>query len=281
MDPMLTPQLMEAGARYGTERAPDPVTLGWLQEECIRLERVLRLQYDEGQLPGDWEAELATTGSPGDTTSALRRWSALKHFYRVRWHGLAARTERADGDAAAAARALLRREPIIIQLAGETVAVTGRSYSAMMEIAAHDIRLQGLDEAIARVTSLAARVGDALSRTPVLGAWGRRRTLGARLTRLAGIYERLATEREAHRCAIYAHALTPHGGPAEDPLAEAPAWWRRAGPVDDVELLGALFLAGPARIAALPEPKKPDEEKPNEFGGASLFTFFERRHMLE
>lgn len=280
-DPTLTGPLLETGARYDRERAPDPVTLGWLQEECARLERVLRLQYDGGELPEAWEQELSLLGVPEDTTAGLRRWSALKHYYRVRWQGLEARAEAQDGEAAATARALLRREPVVIQIAGERVEVTGRSYSAMMEIAAHDLRGRELDEAITRVTSLAARVATALDRTPLLGARGRRRLLRARLARLTGVYERLATEREAHRCAIYAHAMTPHGGPAADPIAEAPAWWRRAGPLDDLELLSALFLAGPARIAALPEPKKKADDKPNEFGWASLFTFFERRHMLE
>ncbi len=279
-DELLTPDLFQAGARHDRERAPDPVTLDWLQEKCVRLERILRLQYPEKELPPEWERAVALHKPASNTGAGLRLKSLLEHFYRVRDEGLQAGTV-ADGDAAHAARALLRREPVVIQIAGETIAVTGRSYSAMMEIAAHDLRTRELDEVTARVAALAARVARVLDRTPVLGAWGRRRQLRARLARLAGIYGRLITERDAHRCAIYAHALTPHGGPAVDPLAEAPAWWRRTGPLDDMELLGALFIAGPARIAELPEPKKRNKDEPNAFGWASLFTFFERRHMLE
>lgn len=278
-DHLLTPEIFQAGARHMRERAPDPVSLEWLQEKCVRLERFLRMQYPRGAFPEAWERSISLAKPVTDTGAGLRLKSLLEHYYRVRSERLTAQAEH-DGDAALAARALLRREPVVIQIAGEVVSVTGRSYSAMLEIAAHDLRAREMDEPIARVTDLGARVSAALDRTPVRGARGRRRTLSARLARLASVYERLATERERHRMAIYAHALTPHGGPATDVAAEAPAWWRQAVPEDDVELLGALFLAGPARVAAMPEPKKKDDDKPNEFGWASLFTFFEKRHMM-
>lgn len=279
LDPLLTPELLQTGARYDRERAPDPVTLGWLEESCARLERVLRLQYEEGKLPEEWERDLGMLGPVQDTTGGLRRWALLKHFYRVRWKGLEARAEAQDEGAAAAARALLRREPITIQIAGETVQVTGRSYSAMMEIAAHDLRIRELEEAIVRLERLRRRVSVQIAALPLLGAWGRRRALGRRLARLRADFVRLSTERERNRRAIYAHAMTPHGGPASS-AEDAPSWWRRTGPMDDAELLGALFLAGPARIAQLPEPKAKDEDekKGDAFGWASLFTFFERKH---
>ena len=282
-DPLLTPDLLQAGARYVRERAPDPVTLEWLKAKCATLERVLRIQYPEGQLPGTWERDVALLSPVTDTSSGLRLKSLLEHFYRVRNEGLRASgptTE--DVDAAKAARALLRREPIVIQIAGESVAVTGRSYSAMMEIAAHELRIREYDGAIERVASLAARTTNAM-RLATGGKKRRQAQLRRRLARLNDAYRRIATEREAHRCALYAHATTAHGGPAADPLGtDAPTWWRHAGPLDDAALLGALFLAGPARIAALPEPtKKADKDEVNEFGWASLFAFFERRHMLD
>lgn len=278
-DPLLTPEFFQSGAKYAREEAPDPVTLEWLVEKCARLERVLRLQYPEKELPQEWERAIALHKPASSTGAGLRLKSLLEHYYRVRSGNLQARAVE-DAGAAEAARALLRREPVVVQLAGERVEVTGRSYSAMMEIAAHDLRGRELDEALARVTAAAARVSAEMDMRPARGASGRRRVLGRRLARLRGIYERLAGERERHRFAIYAHALTEHGGPADIGATEVPEWWRRTGPVDDAELLGALFLAGPARLAELPPPAKSADKPESAFGWASLFLWYEKRHAI-
>lgn len=273
-DSLLTPDLMQAGARYVRERAPDPVTLDWLVGRCEQLERILRLQYEDGVLPEAWETELASMKPLDATGSALQAKSYLEHLYRVRWEGLnpAAPT---DGSSEEAARALLRREPVVVELAGRSVEVTGRSYSAMMEIAAHDLRVKELDEVIERAAFLANRVTVALRATSVV-RWGRRRSLKRRLRRVTDVHTRLYTERELHRAMIYAHALTRTGGPAAS-VDDAPAWWRETGPLDDAQLVGALFLAGPARLTELPDPKKPKDRADDGFGFASLFTWFEKK----
>lgn len=268
------PDLVEAGARFGRASAPDPVTLGWLQEECARLERILRLQYDDGVLPGAWEREVAMLKPTEDTTRGLQLWSYLKHLYRVRGDGWAQIAGPDSAGSEEAARALLRREPITVQICGRRIDITGRSYAAMMEMAVHDLRVKEIDEVLERVTESATEVHEAVRSTPARQL-RRRLRLRKRARALTGAYARLATERELHRSMIYAHALTKHGGPARG-IEEAPEWIDETGPMEDAQLIQAMWAAGPGRVAALPR-GKPGKDEDDGFGFASLFTFWERK----
>lgn len=274
-DPLLSPDLLEAGARYERASAPAVVTVEWLQEECARLERILRAQYDDDELPKEWERRLAMSKPANDTTRGLQLWAYLKHLYLVRSEGWRPGVQD-GGQSEEAVRALLRREPVTVQVCGRPLAVTGRSYAAMMHIASHDLRGRELDEAIERASDLASRVAQAIDSTPAR-RWGRRRTLRRRLQAVTEAYVRIATERQKHRAMLYAHATTEHGGPAES-IHDAPDWWQEAGPMDDAQLIAGLFLAGPGRLAQLPKPKKePDDDDDDGFGYATLFSVFEKK----
>lgn len=231
-------QLAQAGGRRRQAAAPDPVTLGWLQEECAKLERILRLQDADGQLAEADEQELATYPAT-TTTGALKRWSFLKHLFR--------RLAEADTPTAAAASPLdaafqlLSREPVVVQLAGRTVEVTGRSYSALHHIAAHYQRIRVLDLDRQAAADLLARLQEA-------GPRHRRRA-----ERVRRILERIWTEQAAQRQMLYAHALTPDGAPAKS-VEAAPDWWDEVTPTDDAALLLAVFEAGPGRANRLGKP---------------------------
>jgi len=275
-------RLARAGGGIADEVAPEVLTVDVVNAWSDREERVLRLQHEEKKLPARYEAELRTFDS-STMTGALRRWALLKHLYRVRSEGLEARAS-ASPEAEEAARKLLRREPEIVWLAGHRVEVTGRSYSAMAEIAAHAMRIatleverQGLwvDFATTQAVMKATRVWDRLAR----------KALKESMRDLSDAYARVSTEHELHRRSLYAHALTPDGAPSRSPVEDAPEWWREVGPDDDVKLLAALFKVGPGRYTELGDPPRPREEASTEFledlGYASLFRVWEPKMGLK
>lgn len=279
-DSRLPPELRAAGVGQGNAQAPDVVTLEWLQGENSRHERILRLQYEGGELPGEWEGQLRLL--EGDnTTAALKRWAYLKHLWRVRHERLEAAEESPMG-AAEAARALLRREPVVVWLGPHRVEVTGRSYSAMAEIAVHDLTRRQLEDDLRQIAAITVRLRQQMSDIPTW-AYRRRNPLRRRLSVLGDLYQRAYTERELHRRAIYAHALTKDGGPASDPATDAPDWWREMGPEEDADLLVALLQAGPLRYQAIGQmpPSEPGGMRLREdFGFASLFASWEKEYDL-
>lgn len=280
MDFVPFPELHAAGIRqeHRRESAPDPITSEWLAEQIATSERVLRLQYEEGEFPPEWEAELATMAGD-DITSLLQRWAYLKHLRRVRWERLSASPEPSDADSQEAARQILRREPVTVWLGRHRVGVTSRSYSAMAEIAVHDLTCRQLNEDVKLIMSLAALCETQLKQVP-LWARGPRNRLRHRLRVLVNVLQRTYSERELHRMHIYAHALTPHGGPAVDVAAEAPSWWREMSAEDDAVLLLALFQAGPLRYQKLghapPSRSRSRTTFREDLGFFSLFASWEK-----
>lgn len=275
-------ELQRLGTERATELAPDTLTADVVNGWSDREERVLRLQYEDGQLPHHWEQELRSF----DTTrmvGALRRWALLKHIYRVRSERLQARSV-ADPAKEDAARRLLRREPVVVFLAGHRTEITGRSYSAMAEIAAHSLRIQLLETERDDLRLEAATVSAALKQVP-RWRFSERRPLKESLASIADRYADVATECELHRRSLYAHALTSHGGPANDPIEESPRWWREIGPEDDATLLAALFRVGPMRYRTMGDPPQTQRDGKVDFveelGFASLFRAWEPKMGLE
>jgi len=270
--PPLSKELRDAGAVRATTRVPDPITLEWLQGQVATLEHVLRMQFEGDRLPGDHEAELKAIGPPDDMGRALRRWVHLKHVHRLWWDGKdVSGTEGVDTgvhDGLRAMDELLRREPIVLQLRGRRVEVTGRSYSAMYEMAAHGMAADRALQEADRIRELYERARKGLG-----GGIRRRLHVLRRLRRLERLHRIAYTEAELHRQAFYAHALTPDGAPADDP-ANAPRWWRGLGPIEHAALMAAFQRAGPVRGSRLPPPKKTEGDKGagDSFGGLALLV---------
>lgn len=260
------------------EEAPEAVTLEQVRAWCERDEATLRNQHPpEGRLPPEAEEQLARYDS-STMTGALRRWGYLKHLF----HRRRERKGRKDAQAKRAARQLLRREPVRLQLGGHTVDITARSYAALYEIAAHALRVRELEADRDRIAELHARTEEALRERRGFGA---RRRGRRRLRRLGRLYRRVFAEILLHRRAIYAHALTPSGAPAAS-IEEAPDWWEEIDPVWDGALLAAVFEAGPGRYAQLGEPPpersgRGGSDRPEDFGWASLFASIERQQRTE
>ena len=279
----LNRHLVGAGAEHVQEQAPEVVTVDDVNAWTEREERVLRLQDQDGTLFGRYEAELQALDTT-TMTGALRRWALVKHLFRVRSEGLERRGPTAP-EAEEAARKLLRREPEVVWLAGHRVEVTGRSYSAMTEIAAHQMRIQILEQEREDLSAQVASIRMMLATIPVLH-FGRRKPLRSSLREVVDAYARVSTEHELHRASLYAHALTPSGAPAKEPVKEAPEWWRELGPEDDARLLQALWQVGPGRYAELgPTPKPEGKGGKAEFvenlGFASLFRVWEPKMELK
>jgi len=266
----------------GAEDKPDTVALDDVRKWCDREERVLRLQYqvrpnERGELPPEWELGLQHPGRQTATMSgALSRWAYLIHLYRIRNQKL---TKAEAPDVEEAIRQLLLREPIVVEMPSRTVAVTGRSYSAMLEIARHSVRLRELEADVLKIAGLeqqllAILVGE--SPKP------KRKRAQRRLRWLYRVHRKVLMEAQLHRQGIYAHALTDDGAPARA-LSDAPEWWDQMGPEDDAALLRALFAVGVERFAEIPErPEKEDERRPAEdFGWHSLFSSVERSAKLK
>jgi hypothetical protein len=163
-------ELLAAGV--AVEKDPDygdALSLDRLRYMCAREERVLRLQYsknpdDPGELPPEWEFGLRKKGRGTETLAgALSRWTYLSHLYRIRSEGLT-REQVVDEETV---RRLIRREPIYVDLpTGRRLTVTGRSYSALYEIARHSVRLRELDTEIERIAVAEARLLALIARKP-------------------------------------------------------------------------------------------------------------------
>lgn len=276
---LLSKEFEEAGARQRTARAPAWVDAAWFAAQCDQLERILRLQLEDGELPPRDEAELARH-DPSDITGAIRRFAFLKHLYYRRSEDLVHRSA-GSPDIQEAARQLLVAEPLRLQLAGTTVEVTDRSYSAMYAIASHWMAVQMLSLDIERAERLYRALQD---RRRSLYPWerGGRRRIQRHLRRVGAIFRRCVAEREGHRQAIYAHAFTPHGGPAAG-AEEAPDWWRRIDPREDAVLVAAFLDVGGGRYARLGPPPERDDDRKEEgedFGWASLFASIEKEQRV-
>lgn len=250
-------------ADHRAAEVPDCVDLEWIQGECERLERILRLQHsdptdptDEGEF--DPRDEFALAQRPlTNLRSALRRWAYLKHLYISRQQNLERRTSEADEDTLDVMRRLIRREPVPVELqGGRTVEVTDRSWAALFEMARHGRRINTLREDLQRIDTLENRILDRIDDdgpTPVL----RRRLQGLRDLAESGL-----EEIQLHRKAIYAHLMTDDGAPA-DSLDDAPDWWTEVTPLDDVLLVSAAQKVGPdlyAKLGEMPDPPERDSD---------------------
>lgn len=248
------------GGRRESERAPATITLEWLREQVEQLERVIRLQSEDGQLSPEAEAELARYPA-ASTTGALKRLGYLKHLFYVRSEGLQ-RAQDASPEKEAAARALLEREPVYVQLAGHEVVVTGRSYAAMAAMGAAELRANLAEVDARRAADLFWRETETRARR-------------GRLRRLAQLHAAAIEERELQRRAWIAHAVTSDGAPDPDPETGAPAWWKQLRPGEEGVLYAALLEAGPLRHAQLGAPplqKKEARQPAESFGALSLLT---------
>lgn len=242
-------------------------------------ERALRAVSGEKGLPEAWEERLRSISR--DTPMGLLKTFKWLAIYSELHHER--REKRREVDAVAAqdaARAILRREPVRVELGGRVVEVTSRSYAAMAEIAAHASQIRLLEEDLHRVAVLQSECLETMD-----GARRGRGGLRRRLASLTDIELRLQSEILAHRCAIYAHALTPSGAPARS-LEEAPSWWREIDPRWDAALLLGLFEVGVGRYQKLGPVPEPERERrgnaaPEDFGWGSLFASVERQQKLE
>ena len=275
--------LADAGVHVTGENKPDVVTLDLVQQWCAKEERILRLQYrtspdDPGVLPAEWEMGLRHRGRQTISMhGALSRWAYLLHLWRLRSGNLTTvKTE----DAQDTVRRLLQRTPILVELPSKTVHVTARSYNAMLEIARHSLRLQEIDVDMRRISEMERQVIEQMVRqgqdTP------RQIKRRKRIRWLYGIHRKLLLESRLHRQAIYAHAFTDSGAPAEE-LGDAPEWWNELTPEDDMVLLQTMFAVGHGRLNQVPErPQKDDEAKQTEdWGWHGLFTSMERQAKVE
>lgn len=246
-------------------------------------EHALHASFGEQGLPDEWRQDLAAL--PRETPAQqLTYFARVKHFYWLRYTQLQEKRERrgqASKTATEAARSLLRREPVRVELAGRAVHVTGRSYNALAQIAAHHLRSRGLASALEHIEALYATT---MQRHK---GWRRRRRVRQRLRWLEQGHARLLTEMMLHRRALYAHAFTPDGAAATDVGAGHPApWWRQTTLDDDMRLFLALWEAGPGRYEKLgrilhEDGKKCDAGFVEDFGFHSLLIWLEGKRHLE
>jgi hypothetical protein len=232
----------EAGAG---EAGSVAASLARLQRRADGLERTLRLQSN-GELPEALTVALAAIqGDPLD--AAVARVVALTVAYRE-W--AARRTgERSRDDAASetAMVQLIAREPVPRRLTtGRVIYVTGRSAAALLQLSAHEARLELLRRQFADVRHEYGRTLLLWDRTPA--PW-RRERWWRRAETLHAAYHELHVAILRHRERLWAHAMTPTGAAARLD-EEAPAWWRETTAVDDAGLVEACWEAGPGRIAA-------------------------------
>jgi hypothetical protein len=242
----------------------------WAEQD----ERVIRNQHPpDGHLGA--VAETALSRWPADSPiNTLRRWAYIKHLFLSRSEGL--QEQAGKNVAQEAARQLLRREPVVVQIGPHKVEVTSRSYSAMAEIAQHAIRIRELQTDAERAEELEQYCLDSIRRNPEKAGKYRRR-----LKRVGRIHAAIVAEVELQRRAVYAHALTKDGAPAKS-LTEAPAWVEQIDAMWDGALIIAIQEAGAGRYFRLGEPPDPPASKgtprqPAEnFGWASHFAQIER-----
>lgn len=254
----------------------DSVSLDQLQAWCSSHEKVLRWQYG-GALPVSWEAELASVEA-NTAANAVQRLALLKHFYRSRHEEQERKNEPPDEETQQrAARQLLRREPVEVDLGARKVYVTARSYACMAEIARHDARIRALGGDYER---LHRRIRIASEAIPVLTG-AERAKHRRRLRRYIDAANRIQLEMTHQRLALWSHALTPTGAPADE--ISVPDWWTEITPSMDASLLAGLIEAGAGRYSQMgppPEDLKKKGMKGEQFGWSTLFATVERQHDL-
>lgn len=243
--------------------------LDYVRERCETIEKVLKLQFAPDPLPPHFQKRLQTC-PPDSPENLVERWVTLSHLLRSYRDGLTGweqGPQTSDEDAEEAARKLLQREPVEVELAYRTVEVTGRSYAAMHAMARHESRMEELREDLERISDLRDEAREDRPRFQRLG----------RIQRLA------LQELQLHRKALYAHAFTEDGAPAEAPMNEAPEWWDEVDPAEDALLLMALFEAGPGRLAKLGPAEDQDGggKKSDDWGYKSLLASLERQTRSE
>lgn len=239
-------------------------------EQLIRqYESALRAGvFQDRPLPEHWEKELASIDR-STAMGKLRYWGTLKayllHTQEKR------REEEKAKNAQQVALQLLRREPVWVTLSsGRRVPITGRSLLALIEMAAHEARIDLLQSEIQEALQQLERLGEQLP-----GASRRkRRALRERRRRLEAAIREAFSLLAAHRERWIAHASTPSGAPAADD-EPAPDWWREVSEADWAAITLACYQAGPGRYAQLPDPpEEPKKRQPKgeSFGAATVLS---------
>lgn len=260
---------------------PEEMPLDYVRERCEKIEKVLRLQFKPNPLPGPMQQKLATCPADGSPEDLVERWVTLSHLLRcVRddlGHG-GGRASRDPDDVEEAVRKLLSRDPVTMEVSGHRLEVTGRSYAAMIEMARHEIRIDELRQDAARAAELRESLETAIERADGPAVRRHRR----RLKRVGRVHRAILQEIRLHRRALYAHATTEDGAPA-DSLEDAPEFWSEIGPREHLALLTALFEAGPGRLDRLG--KSPPSEGGRDFredwGFKSMIAAFEGDMKIE
>ena len=240
-------------------------------------ESALRASFGADGLPKEWEEKLA--GIPRTTPMGrLRTWKQLAIYSEVR-HQARVQEREVDHDAAQeAARQLLRREPVEVQIGPHVVGLTSRSYAAMAALARHDARIRLLRADAEYVDARMRQLTDALPGSEQAERKGVRR----KLRRLLAMSDRVNEEILRQRRALWAHALTPSGAPATG-VDHVPDWWSEIDPIWDATLLMGLMQAGAGRYATLgeaPRAQREGKEPAEDFGWGSLFATVERQNKL-
>ncbi|HLM67713.1 MAG TPA: hypothetical protein VK358_09310 [Longimicrobium sp.] len=277
-------QLRGAGAQHVSDAAPPFVTREWFLEDCERQVRVLKRQEDEQALTEAETLELAGFQARADAdatpTGAMRLWKHLGYLYRVRSDNRVVVDVAAMGLAGDQANHdMAHRTPTFVLLDnGRRVAVTGRSFGALLLMGSHGARAQ-MEEM--RRDDMAQRHAAAVQEARQHPWWSRRgRRCRLKVLATQRAYERLTIEAAKHRLIMWAHALTKSGArhPPDEPV---PDWIGEITHVDEAALFEALNEVGPRRIAALvaslPKPKRARKEGGSErpdFGPDGLLAAY-------
>lgn len=261
----------------------DHLSLDTLARAIAENESALRSSFGDAGLPEAWDHDLAALPRESPT-DLLVYYARVKHYYWVRYEERQKKQQRASqpttADVQEAARALLTRESVPVVIAGAERAVTGRSYNALAQIAAHHLRILGLTGEVKHVEGLYAQ-----TLRQHRGARGRK-AVRKRLNNLQNLHGRLLTEVLLHRRALYVHAFTPTGAAATreevETAAHAP-FWRETTVEDDGRLVLALWESGPGRYARLvaDQPAKEDDSGfVHDFGFHSLLAWIEGKRKI-
>ena len=280
---MLDERLKSAGAQRLSDVAPLCVNKDWLLADCERQERILRLQEDEAALTEEDSQRIHTMRAAAladaTPTGALRLWRWLGHLFMIREEGLVSVGAGGFGSAEQATHDLMLRRSVDVVLEnGRRVKVSGRSYSALLLIAAHGARAQVLEVELEALQEQFKRATEAARQHFRFTRIGRRWRI--RLRAIQRRHERITIEAARQKITMWAHALTTSGAP-HPPHLPVPPWLGEITPVDEAALFEALFDVGPRRIAALaaamPKPKrgrKPDPPGRPDFGPDGLLAAY-------
>lgn len=262
----------------------DHLSLDTLARAIAENESALRSSFGDAGLPESWEHDLAALPRESPT-DLLVYYARVKHYYWLRYDERQKQQQRASQPTTAvvqdAARALLTRAPVPVVIAGAEREVTGRSYNALAQIAAHHLRILGLTSEVKHVEGLYAQ-----TLRQHRGARGRR-SVRRRLGFLQAAHRMLLTETLLHRRALYVHAFTPTGAAATKDEVEAAThapFWRETTAEDDGRLVLALWEAGPGRYARLVagQPAQEDDGGSfvHDFGFHSLIAWIEGKRRI-